>query len=204
MPPSQGNNRPSGGRIIAPSSNIGPRNNIFSSNRPNPSTSNSASQGASANREPGGAGPFVFSLGGLGRNEPPQRAMRPRRAKADPALIKTMMDMGFSKSQCKASLKQNGNNFDRALDKLLNNGDQYIGVENSDDSDGEEGGPGDGLRDREERDLQMQIQASLRLEEENKQPHPHEVIGARRGAGGGNNLSRPSFGDNDGADGQIG
>lgn len=42
------------------------------------------------------------------------------------------MEMGFSKSQCKAALKKFFNNFDRALDALLNNGDQFIGVENSD------------------------------------------------------------------------
>lgn len=43
--------------------------------------------------------------------------------------------MGFSKSQCKAALKANKNSLDRALEKLLSNGDQYIGIENSDDSD---------------------------------------------------------------------
>ena len=45
------------------------------------------------------------------------------------------MDMGFSRSQCKAALKRNHNNVERALDKLLENGDQYIGI---DDSDGED------------------------------------------------------------------
>ena len=65
--------------------------------------------------------------------------------------------MGFTKSQCKAALKQNGNNFDKALDKLLNNGDAFIGIENSDDSD--EGGHGhahahQSLREKEERELQ--------------------------------------------------
>ena len=67
----------------------------------------------------------------------------------------TMMDMGFSKSQCKAALKQNGNNFDKALDKLLTNGDAFIGIENSDDSGDEEVDPNaESLREREERELQ--------------------------------------------------
>lgn len=43
--------------------------------------------------------------------------------------------MGFSKSQCKAALKANKNNLERALEKLLANSDQYIGIENSEDSD---------------------------------------------------------------------
>ena len=52
------------------------------------------------------------------------------------------MEMGFSRSQCKAALKDNRNNFERALDKLLTNGEQYIGVEDSDDSgEGNGGGP---------------------------------------------------------------
>ena len=62
------------------------------------------------------------------------RAANPRTTKADPALIQNLMEMGFSKSMCKAALKRNNNNFDRALDKLLSNGDQFIGVENSEDS----------------------------------------------------------------------
>jgi hypothetical protein len=33
------------------------------------------------------------------------------------------MEMGFSKSQCKAALKANKNNIERALEKLLANGD---------------------------------------------------------------------------------
>ena len=49
--------------------------------------------------------------------------------------IQTLMEMGFSKSQCKAALKSNKNNLERALEKLLANGDQFIGIENSDDSD---------------------------------------------------------------------
>lgn len=48
------------------------------------------------------------------------------------------MDMGFSRSQCKAALKKFRNNIDRALDALLMNGEQFIGVDNSEDS-GEEG-----------------------------------------------------------------
>ena len=107
-----------------------------------------------------------------------------------------MMDMGFTKSQCKAALKQNGNNFDKALDKLLTNGDAFIGIENSDDSADDEG-PGDSLREREERELQQQIQASLRMEEENKQQEvQNEVIGGNRNAS--------YFGDGEGAGGQIG
>jgi hypothetical protein len=43
--------------------------------------------------------------------------------------------MGFTKSQCKAALKANKNNLERCIDKLLTNGDQFIGIENSDDSD---------------------------------------------------------------------
>jgi hypothetical protein len=53
-------------------------------------------------------------------------------ARADPGLIARLMEMGFSKSMCKAALKKNGNNFERALDKLLENPDPYIGVEKSD------------------------------------------------------------------------
>ena len=69
-------------------------------------------------------------MGALGG---PQRVSRVR---ADPGLVQNLMEMGFSRSQCKAALKDNRNNFERALDKLLNNGEQYIGVEDSDDSDG--------------------------------------------------------------------
>jgi len=50
-------------------------------------------------------------------------------------MIKTLMEMGFTKSQCKAALKQNKNNLERCIDKLLTNGDQFIGLENSDESD---------------------------------------------------------------------
>lgn len=57
-----------------------------------------------------------------------------RRVKADPSMISTLMDMGFTKSQCKAVLKQTKNDLEKSLDKLLNNGDAYIGLENSDDS----------------------------------------------------------------------
>lgn len=49
-------------------------------------------------------------------------------------MISTLMDMGFTKSQCKAVLKQTKNDLEKSLDKLLNNGDAYIGLENSDDS----------------------------------------------------------------------
>ena len=49
-------------------------------------------------------------------------------------MITTLMDMGFTKSQCKAVLKQCKNDLEKSLDKLLNNGDAYIGLENSDDS----------------------------------------------------------------------
>lgn len=44
------------------------------------------------------------------------------------------MEMGFSKSMCKAALKKNKNNIDRSLDQLLSNPDQFIGVDNSNDS----------------------------------------------------------------------
>ena len=47
------------------------------------------------------------------------------------------MEMGFTKSMCKAALKRHNNNMDRALDKLLENSDPYIGVENSESSDEE-------------------------------------------------------------------
>ena len=57
-----------------------------------------------------------------------------RRVKADPSMISTLMDMGFTKSQCKAVLKQTKNDLEKSLDKLLNNGEAYIGLENSDDS----------------------------------------------------------------------
>lgn len=50
-------------------------------------------------------------------------------------MISTLMDMGFSRSQCKAVLKQTKNDLEKSLDKLLNNGEAYIGLENSDDSD---------------------------------------------------------------------
>jgi len=60
---------------------------------------------------------------------------RPQRVRADPDMIKTLMEMGFTKSQCKAALKQNKNNLERCIDKLLTNGDQFIGLENSDESD---------------------------------------------------------------------
>jgi len=47
------------------------------------------------------------------------------------------MDMGFARSQCKAALKKHRNNVEVALDQLLENGDQFIGVGDS-ESDGEE------------------------------------------------------------------
>lgn len=62
------------------------------------------------------------------------RHQGPPRVQADPELVKTLMEMGFTKSQCKAALKMNKNNLDRCIDKLLTNGDQFIGLENSDDS----------------------------------------------------------------------
>lgn len=43
--------------------------------------------------------------------------------------------MGFSKSMCKAALKKNNNNMDKALDKLLENCERFIGIENSESSD---------------------------------------------------------------------
>lgn len=46
-----------------------------------------------------------------------------QRIKADPEKIQTLMEMGFTKSQCKAALKRNNNNVDRCIDKLLENGD---------------------------------------------------------------------------------
>ena len=52
-------------------------------------------------------------------------------------MITTLMDMGFTRSQCKAALKQNRNDLEKSLDKLLTNGDAYIGIENSDDSGNE-------------------------------------------------------------------
>ena len=45
--------------------------------------------------------------------------------------------MGFARSQCKAALKKHRNNVEVALDQLLENGDQFIGVNDS-ESDGEE------------------------------------------------------------------
>lgn len=62
------------------------------------------------------------------------RHQGPPRVQADPELVKTLMEMGFTKSQCKAALKMNKNNLDKCIDKLLTNGDQFIGLENSDDS----------------------------------------------------------------------
>lgn len=55
--------------------------------------------------------------------------------KANKDLIKQLMDMGFSKSMCKAALKRHNNNLEKSLDKLLENCERYIGVENSEDSD---------------------------------------------------------------------
>lgn len=55
--------------------------------------------------------------------------------------------MGFTKSMAKAALKQNGNNFEKSLDKLLTNSDQFIGLDNSDDSNEEDGAGGHGVRD---------------------------------------------------------
>ena len=66
-----------------------------------------------------------------------QRPAHIAEARADPGLIARLMEMGFSKSMCKAALKKNGNSFERALDKLLENPDPYIGVERS-DSEGEQ------------------------------------------------------------------
>lgn len=43
--------------------------------------------------------------------------------------------MGFTKSMCKAALKKNNNNMDKALDKLLENCERFIGVENSESSE---------------------------------------------------------------------
>jgi uncharacterized UBP type Zn finger protein len=56
------------------------------------------------------------------------------RIHADKNHIKTLMEMGFSKAMCKAALKKNRNNIDRSLDQLLTNPDQFIGVDNSNDS----------------------------------------------------------------------
>ena len=63
------------------------------------------------------------------------RHQGPQRVRADPDAIKTLMEMGFTKSQCKAALKMNKNNIERCIDKLLTNGDQFIGLENSDSDD---------------------------------------------------------------------
>ena len=65
-------------------------------------------------------------------------------------MISTLMDMGFTRSQCKAVLKQTKNDLDKSLDKLLTNGDAYIGIENSDDS-GDEGGGVDSRQMQEQR-----------------------------------------------------
>ena len=59
----------------------------------------------------------------------------PREHKPKPEHIEQLMEMGFSKSQCKAALKKNHNKVDRALDKLLQNPDQFIGVGSDDDDD---------------------------------------------------------------------
>ena len=66
-------------------------------------------------------------------------------------MITTLMDMGFSRSQCKAVLKQTKNDLDKSLDKLLTNGDAYIGIENSDDSGGDDGGGVDSRQMQEQR-----------------------------------------------------
>lgn len=67
-----------------------------------------------------------------GRNE--RRPNLVREIKADKQLITNLMEMGFTKSMCKAALKKHHNNFEKALDKLLENSDPYIGVENSESS----------------------------------------------------------------------
>mmetsp|Transcript_7697 Transcript_7697/g.11934 ORF Transcript_7697/g.11934 Transcript_7697/m.11934 type:complete len:82 (+) Transcript_7697:1529-1774(+) len=58
----------------------------------------------------------------------------PRQFHADPNLVTQLMEMGFTKAQCKAALKKTKNNMERALDQLLNNGDQFLGLDNSNDS----------------------------------------------------------------------
>ena len=45
------------------------------------------------------------------------------RIHADKNHIKTLMEMGFSKSMCKAALKKYRNNIERSLDQLLANSD---------------------------------------------------------------------------------
>ena len=86
-----------------------------------------------------------------------------QRIKADPEKIETLMAMGFTKSQCKAALKRNNNNIDRCIDKLLENGDQFIGVENSDDSgDGVQPNSNPFSEAREERKEGEQIQPQRR------------------------------------------
>ena len=60
---------------------------------------------------------------------------------ADPGKVQQLMEMGFSKAMCKAALKKHKNNVDRALDNLLTNGDEFIGVNDS-DSDSNAGGAG--------------------------------------------------------------
>jgi uncharacterized UBP type Zn finger protein len=70
------------------------------------------------------------------QNRHHSRHSRPmvREIKADKQLITNLMEMGFTKSMCKAALKKNNNNFERSLDKLLENSDPFIGVENSESS----------------------------------------------------------------------
>ena len=59
---------------------------------------------------------------------------RGARIRADKNHLKTLMEMGFSKSMCKAALKKYKNNIERSLDQLLANPDQFVGVDNSNDS----------------------------------------------------------------------
>ena len=44
------------------------------------------------------------------------------------------MDMGFAKSICKTALKKNRNNLEKSLEQLISNPNQFVGIDNSDDS----------------------------------------------------------------------
>mmetsp|Transcript_16951 Transcript_16951/g.28701 ORF Transcript_16951/g.28701 Transcript_16951/m.28701 type:complete len:174 (-) Transcript_16951:127-648(-) len=109
---------------------------------------------------------MVFSNGGESRGqaivfESASQARAEPIVHADPSMVQQLADMGFTKSQCKAALKKFNNNMERSLDQLLNNGSQFIGLENSDDSIDQE------LID-EQRILQQQIEESMRVVEGNE------------------------------------
>lgn len=116
-----------------PSVNIGPRpRNLFVRQPDNygfvQTSSNTNSSGQQRTT-------YTYVYNPSRRDQQPNRT---REIKADKSKIKNLMEMGFTKSMCKAALKRNNNNMDKALDKLLENSDRYIGVENSESS--EDGG----------------------------------------------------------------